>query len=77
MDVPGLAGVLIGPFDLSLSLGAGNPAPDVKSPAVAQATATVAKACVELKKLCGTFGSPSIEAALAQGFKLIPYARPK
>jgi len=77
LKVPGLGGVLIGPFDLSLSLGSGNPAPDVKSPAVEQATATVAKACVELKKLCGTFGSPDINATLAQGFKLIPYGRPK
>jgi 2-keto-3-deoxy-L-rhamnonate aldolase RhmA len=77
LKVPGLGGALIGPFDLSLSLGSGNPAPDVRSTAVVQATATVAKACVELKKLCGTFGSPDINATLAQGFTLIPYARPK
>lgn len=77
LKVPGLGGALIGPFDLSLSLGSGNPAPDVRSSAVQHATATVAKACVELKKLCGTFGSPDINATLAQGFKLIPYARPK
>jgi len=77
LKVPGLGAVLIGPADLSLALGSGNPAPDVMSPAVEQATATVAKACVELKKLCGSFGSPDVNARLGQGFRLMPFARPK
>ena len=77
LKVPGLGGAIIGPADLSLALGAGNPAPDVTSAAVEQATATVAKACVELKKLCGTFGSPDVKHRIDQGFKLIPFARPK
>ncbi len=76
LKVPGLGGVLIGPADLSLALGSGNPAPDVTSPAVEAATATVAKACVELKKLCGTFGSPDVNARLAQGYRLMPFPRP-
>jgi 2-keto-3-deoxy-L-rhamnonate aldolase RhmA len=76
LRVPGLGGAIIGPADLSLALGAGNPAPDVTAPAVEAATATVAKACVELKKLCGSFGSPDVNARLAQGFRLVPFPRP-
>jgi 4-hydroxy-2-oxoheptanedioate aldolase len=76
LRVPGLGGALIGPADLSLALGAGNPAPNVTAPQVEAATAAVAKACVELKKLCGTFGSPDVNARLAQGFMLMPFARP-
>jgi 4-hydroxy-2-oxoheptanedioate aldolase len=77
LQVPGLGGAIIGPADLSLALGAGTPAPDVNSAAVEQATATVAKACVELKKLCGSFGNPDVNARVAQGFRLVPFARPK
>ncbi len=77
LKVPGLGGVLIGPADLSLALGSGAPEPDVTSAAVEQATAAVGKACVELKKLCGTFGSPDVNKRMAQGFKLIPFPRPK
>lgn len=77
LQVPGLGGVLIGPADLSLALGSGTPAPDVTSAAVEQATETVGKACIELKKLCGTFGNPDVNKRMGQGFKLIPFPRPK
>jgi 4-hydroxy-2-oxoheptanedioate aldolase len=77
LKVPGLGGAIIGPADLSLALNAGNPAPNVNAPQVQQATATVAKACVELKKLCGSFGNPDVNARIAQGFRLIPFPRPK
>lgn len=77
LQVPGLGGAIIGPADLSLALGSGTPAPDVTSTAVEEATATVAKACVELKKLCGTFGSPDVAKRLGQGYKLVPFPRPK
>lgn len=70
LTVPGLAGVLIGPSDLSLSLGVGTPGPNVNAPEVEEATATVAKACVAHKRICGTFESPNIEKRLAQGFRL-------
>jgi len=76
LKVPGLGGAIIGPADLSLALGSGNPAPDVNSAAVEQATATVAKACVELKKLCGSFGNPDVNKRIAQGFRLVPFPRP-
>jgi 4-hydroxy-2-oxoheptanedioate aldolase len=74
LSVPGLAGVLIGPSDLSLSLGVGTPAPNVNAPEVEAATAAVAKACVALKKLCGTFESPDVNARIAQGFRLFTRA---
>lgn len=74
LSVPGLAGALVGPADLSLALGTGNPAPNTTAPAVEAATATVAKACVALKKMCGTFELSDVKARLAQGFMLIPGA---
>jgi 2-keto-3-deoxy-L-rhamnonate aldolase RhmA len=74
LSVPGLGGALIGPADLSLALGAGNPAPVTTAPAVEAATAAVAKACVALKKLCGSFEVSDINARMAQGLKLIPRA---
>ena len=55
-------------------LGVGNPAPVTTAPAVEAATASVAKACVALKKLCGTFEVTDVNARVAQGFKLIPRA---
>jgi 4-hydroxy-2-oxoheptanedioate aldolase len=74
LSVPGLGAAMIGPADLSLALGAGTPAPKPSAPQVEAATATVAKACVAHKKLCGTFESPDISARLAQGFKLFARA---
>jgi 4-hydroxy-2-oxoheptanedioate aldolase len=74
LKVPGLAGGLIGPADLSLALGTGNPAPNTTAPEVEAATATFAKACVALKKLCGTFENSDVKARVAQGFRLIPAA---
>jgi len=73
LSVPGLGGVLIGPADLSLSLGVGKPGANVNAPEVEAATATVAKACAAHKILaCGTFESPNPPARLAQGFKFFP-----
>jgi 4-hydroxy-2-oxoheptanedioate aldolase len=71
LSVPGLGGVLIGPADLSLSLGVGNPGGFPQAPEVEAATATVAKACAAHKMVaCGTFESPNPPARIAQGFKL-------
>lgn len=72
LEVPGLGGVLIGPADLSLSLGVGTPEPNMRAPEVEAATATVAKACVAHKALCGTFEMSDVDARLAQGFRLFP-----
>jgi 4-hydroxy-2-oxoheptanedioate aldolase len=71
LSVPGLGAVLIGPADLSLSLGVGNPGGNPTAPEVEAATATVAKACMAQKLVtCGTFESPNPQARIAQGFKL-------
>ena len=75
LAVPGLSGVLIGPADLSFSLGVGTPEPDTRAPEVEAATATVAKACVAQNALCGTFEMSDVDARLAQGFKLFPLPR--
>ena len=75
LEVPGIGGVLIGPHDLSLSLGVGTPDSNPLAPEVEAATATVAKACVAHQALCGTFESSDINARLAQGFKLFPLPR--
>lgn len=73
LSVPGLSGVLVGPADLSLSLGVGSPGAQPTAPEVEAATATVAKACAARKILaCGTFESPNPQSRLAQGFRLFP-----
>ena len=71
---PRFGAAMIGPADLSLALGAGKPAPTPGGPEVEAATATVAKACVAHKMLCGTFESPDVDARLKQGFKLFARA---
>jgi len=76
LSEPGLAGVLIGPHDLSMDLGVGEPESNPGAPEVEDATATVAKACVAHKAICGTFStSQDFNARLKQGFKLFPLAR--
>ena len=75
LSVPGLAGVMVGPADLSLSLGVGTPGPNLRAPEVEEATATVARACVAHNAICGTFETSDVEQRLAQGFKLFPYPR--
>jgi 4-hydroxy-2-oxoheptanedioate aldolase len=75
LSVPGLGGALIGPADLSLSLGVGNPGGNPSAPEVEQATATVAKACAARKMVaCGTFESPNVQGRIGQGFKLFTRA---
>ena len=73
LEVPGLSGVLVGPADLSLSLGVGTPEPNTRAPEVEAATATVARACVAHNALCGTFENSDVDARIAQGFKLFPF----
>jgi 4-hydroxy-2-oxoheptanedioate aldolase len=72
LSVPGLGGVLIGPSDLSLTLGVGTPAANPKAPEVETATAIVVKACVAHKVACGTFESPDPNIRVSQGFRLFP-----
>ncbi len=82
LSVPGVGGVLIGPSDLSMTMGVGTPAANPKAPEVETATAVVARACVARTMACGTFESPDREARIAQGFRLFPtgaaapYGRP-
>ena len=75
LEVPGIGGALIGPHDLSMSLGVGTPDSNPFAPEVEAATATVAKACVAHEALCGTFEMSDVDARLAQGFKLFPLPR--
>jgi len=56
--VPGLSGVLIGQGDLSIRTGVGTPASNQYHPEVEEQVARVAKACVELHKLCGSYQNP-------------------
>ena len=69
LSTPGLAGVLVGPSDLSMDMGVG---PDPTAPEVEAATEVVAKACVAKKMLCGTFQAPpkDVPRRIAQGFRL-------
>lgn len=75
LSVPGIAGGLIGPHDLSLSLGVGLPESNPGAPEVETATAAFAKACVARKAICGTFHNPDVGARIKQGFRLFPQAR--
>jgi 4-hydroxy-2-oxoheptanedioate aldolase len=76
LSVPGIGGVLIGPHDLSLSIGVGLPESNPGAPEVEEATDVVAKACVAHKALCGTFSTTmGVDARIAQGFKLFPLPR--
>ena len=76
LSVPGLGGALIGPADLSLSLGVGTPAANGSAPEVEEATALVAQACVTHNIICGSFGSPDVDLRLDQGFRLFTRGRP-
>lgn len=69
LSVPGIAGALVGPSDLSMDLGVG---PDPTHPEVEAATARVAQVCVKKKMLCGTFQAPPTEVKkrIDQGFRL-------
>jgi len=58
LAVPGLSGALVGGADLSMSMGYGNPGPNYNIPEVEAAIAEVAAACVDMKKLCGSYISP-------------------
>ena len=76
LSVPGLGGALIGPADLSLSLGVGTPAANGQAPEVEDATAKVGQACVTHNVICGSFGSPDVELRLQQGFRLFTRSSP-
>lgn len=72
LQVPGLGGVLIGPSDLSLSLGVGTPGANPSAPEVEEAIVKVGEACMRHNKLCGIYTSSNVEQRSAQGFKLFP-----
>ncbi len=75
LSVPGIGGALVGPYDLSLSLGVGTPAPNPAAPEVLSAMDTVAKSCVAHHMLCGAFGAlaeADVNATVARGFTLFP-----
>jgi 4-hydroxy-2-oxoheptanedioate aldolase len=77
LSVPGLAGVMIGQNDLTLSMGLGTPAADDKAqnnPEVQAVVAAVGRTCVAMKKLCGTFQG-DIATRVGQGFRLFTQER--
>ena len=63
LDVPGFDAVLIGPFDLSASMGIIG---QVDRPEVIEAINTVKKACLEKDFTCGIFASNSEKAREAK-----------
>jgi 4-hydroxy-2-oxoheptanedioate aldolase len=75
LSEPGIAGVLIGPHDLSMDLGVGKPESNPGAPEVEEQTGIVARACVAHKSICGTFENTDIKSRIAQGFRLFPVAR--
>ena len=72
LNEPGIAGVLVGPHDLSMDLGVGKPESNPGAPEVEEQTGIVARACVAHKSICGTFENTDIKGRIAQGFKLFP-----
>ena len=72
LQVPGLGGVLIGPSDLSLSLGVGTPAANPRAPEVEEAIEAVGQACMRHNSLCGIYTGSDVEARGKQGYKLFP-----
>ena len=72
LQVPGLGGVLIGPSDLSLSLGVGTPGANPGAPEVEAAIKTVGDACKRHSKLCGIYTRSDIEERHEQGFSMFP-----
>ncbi len=76
LAVPGLSAILIGQGDLSIATGVGTPASNPLHPEVEAQVAEVAKACVEMKKLCGSYQG-DVKLRLSQGFRLFTAQRPK
>ena len=77
LAVPGLAGVMIGQSDLSISMGLGTPAGGAEAqnkPEVQAVVAEVGRMCAEMGKLCGTFQG-DIATRVGQGFRLFTQQR--
>jgi 4-hydroxy-2-oxoheptanedioate aldolase len=72
LQVPGLAGALVGPADLSLALGVGTPAANPSHPEVQAAIERVGAACRRHNRLCGIYSRVDIPARRTQGFMLFP-----
>ena len=72
LQVPGLGGLLIGPADLSMALGVGNPGPNSNAPEVLAAIAKVGAACKRHNALCGIYMRSDVEERQEQGFMLFP-----
>jgi 4-hydroxy-2-oxoheptanedioate aldolase len=72
LQVPGLGGLLIGPADLSMALGVGNPGPNSNAPEVLAAIEKVGAACKRHNALCGIYMRSDVQARQEQGFMLFP-----
>jgi len=76
LATPGLGAILVGQGDLSMSIGVGTPGANQLHPEVEVLVDKVAKACVEMKKLCGSYQG-DVAKRLSQGFRLFTATRPK
>lgn len=69
---PNLDGVMVGPYDMSGSLGVPG---QIQHPKMIEAEAKVIAACRKAKKSCGTqiadFSNENIEAALGKGYSFV------
>ena len=72
LQVPGLAGVLVGPADLSMALGVGTPAANPNAPEVQAAIERVGAACKRHNALCGIYSRSDVPTRQEQGFMLFP-----
>jgi len=72
LQVPGLGGLLIGPADLSMALGVGNPGPNSNAPEVIEAIERVGAACKRHNALCGIYMRSNVETRQEEGFMLFP-----
>ncbi|MGE0450548.1 MAG: HpcH/HpaI aldolase/citrate lyase family protein [Vicinamibacterales bacterium] len=76
LATPGLGAILVGQGDLSMSIGVGTPGANQLHPEVEALVDKVAKACVDMKKLCGSYQG-DVNKRLSQGFRLFTATRPK
>lgn len=74
LGVPGVGAVLLGPFDLGMSLGVGPPVNGTIPPETEEAIQKVRTACLAVKKvICGIAGvdAKDRDRRVAEGFRMI------
>ncbi|BAU94598.1 aldolase [Corynebacterium suranareeae] len=73
LDTPGIDGVFVGPYDLSLGLGASIPFEEAVRPELEEALTTIRNAAVSRSKIAGIYCGTGDDAIVRaqQGFNLI------